>query len=294
MATQPVTTIGAVSTASKPVGDIFTLRAAFKNGDIIVPVSNPYVRIKPVDGKECISFGAVGSMPTDTSHTRWAMTDLGNNYYTITIDPSGMAYGWYDVYYCGDYNDGTGVRRIGISGTIEIQPLDKASYICNRVMSRIADDDMESYLITAPRFHHFKANSMMALMPMAINYFNVTGPTKLEYTIENFSEGESIFIIEHMIAQAMFQKARIAVDNDMYLTDNKSLQQNKFDKYLQLYNIKMAEIKASIVEYKKATPAFGYFQRRAKYPIWVVYAGLSTGTSSLFMGPFQSTTAGYF
>ena len=293
-ATQPITSPGSESTTQKPVGDIFTLRAAFKNNDIIVPVANPYFRMKPVDGQDCIPFSPVGAMPLDASRTKWAMSDLGNNYYGITINPDGLAYGWYNVYFCGDYWDGTQNIRKGMMGTIEITELDRASHLCNTVLNRIADDDMESYLITAPRYHHFKSGSLMNLIPAALSYFNVTGPTRNDYTMNTLPADEEVFIVDYMIAQAMFQKARIAIDNDMYLADSKSLQQIKFEKYKSLYDTKIAELKAAIIDFKKANPAFGQFQRRSKYPVWVIYSGLSTGASSLFMGPFQSSVAGYF
>jgi len=280
----PINTRGKSSCSSEKQGDIFTLRCQFKYKDTITNVDNPTLRIMSIDDKSrLLPFVGVGSFPTNPDRTKWAL-EQNSQIYEIQIDPTTMPVGFYSVVFEGSKDIGNNTYRAEIKAVIEIKELSILERIANSVMKRLGDDDINSYLETAGRFHHFKASQIMNYIPEGIFWLNHIGPMLTKYTTDNLPENLEFLIARYVFNQILLLQARISIDNDMQVSDAKSLTQNKYDKYKGLYDMEMNRLKIDVQDYKKAVPILPNAVKRNP---WVAYAfrkGVSTTTKTMFWG----------
>lgn len=273
-------------------GDVFTLRCQFKRDDIAITVTGPRMRMRRKDSEQYVPFRAPGSVPLGTDFTTWSlvMPITGNTVYTIDIDPLSLEEGWYEIMFLGEHAIGAETIHLRLDGTIEITALSRYDRIAHRVLTQVADTDIEDYIDAAGPYLKFRAQTVLTFIADAIQWINVTGPRRDEFTMTSLPESYEWVVQQYAVAMLMFAKARNFIDNDLQISDTHSLAQQKYEKYLRLYEMGMREAKEAAQGVKKAEAGslIAGFKRR-KWPIMYYWRGLATTSSSYWSGSYAWT-----
>ncbi len=276
--------IGRANLRNKIEGLPFDLYAQFFYNGASLTVEEPRFYMFNVDDPETkIAFSAIGSPPLKTDRTEYEPELLmDSQVYKITINPSSLPVGWYKVVWDGMVSMGSDKARFEVSGKIEIADIDRADRLLLRALYRLADEDLNNYILLGDKFHKFKASSLLYFMEEGLQFINISGATQTHFTIESLPEDLEIILVDYMVAASMFRMARLHIDNDLQISDSKSISQSKFDKYKSLYDTKMAEIEKRIVNYKKINPTTGAGHRIPKVPYYILYRSISLSSRNFF------------
>ena len=267
-------------------GDIFQIAAQLKFNGVAVSVSNPTIKFQHYDDQNYMRIQCISSSPVNNDQVEWTMNDSGSGIYYAEVDPLHMPLGWYRVFFTGDYTQGTATRKIQLQGTVEIRSLTREDRILNAVLKLIADDDIEAYYDYAGQYLRFKPSSLLTFMNMGIDYLNSRPPMSTTYDIDSLPKPYDEFLIRYITAKAMFSKARLAIDNDLEVSDSHAIATKYFEKYKSLYNDEMQSITQDVSGYKKMNPeTAGYMHKRNKYPAYLTtYYGVSYASRKFFAG----------
>lgn len=289
--TQSTTVTGPTQLASEQrlEGDVFTLRCQFTRDDIAITVTNPRVRLRRKDSESYVPFRAPGSVPIGTDFTTWTLVPplSGNTVYSVEIDPTSIEDGWYEVIFLGQTMLGTEAINLRLDGVIEITALSRYDRIAHRVLNQVADTDVEDYIAAAGPYLKFRAQTVLSFIADAIQFINVQGPRRDEFTMSSLPTSYEWIVQQYAVAMLMFAKARNFIDNDLQISDTHSLSQQKYEKYLRMYDVALKEAKegAAAVKKSEAGSAIAGFSRR-KWPIMYAWRGLATTSASYWSGSY--------
>ena len=236
------------------LGQPFPVRAIFKYADVAVAVRNPQLQIFDVDSGEARQFTATDSIAINNDRARWRLNQIvgasgsGLMAYDITIDPLSLGEGKYRLKFSGDVVAGTKTIPLVIEGIIGIGFLSRADRIVNYAMELLYDHP-EEYLFK-PQVHQWKASSLFKYLDLAVGWCNNTKPQITTFNLETAPEAFDIFYVHYVVAEAMFARARLGIENDVTINDTRSIQVETYSKYKGLYDVKMAELKDEVSTWK--------------------------------------------
>lgn len=264
-------------------GDVFSLYCRFKMRGIVCSVENPEFRMKHYDSDSYSQIRCLGTSPTQKDLTAWRLrtVDEGNTY-QIEIDPIGLELGWYQIFFIGDYSDGTETKKIVLKDSIEIAALSRRDRILNSALNAMGDKDPEAYFDWTGKFHRFSKGSLMTFLEDGIGWINAQPPQSNNYTMETLPTQFDTFLKKYIFSSAMLEKARLAIDNDLKTSDSHAVSTDYYDKYLRLYEKEIDLLRTQVIDFKKTRPPQGRLRVRERLPGFVVYYGLAYGSRSFF------------
>lgn len=271
----------------------FKLMAIFKYNDMPIVVSNPRLSLLNADGYAKMPFESIDSLPLNAEHTEWQLNTMATgNTYEITIDPLSLPIGLYKAVFEGEIAAGTKTITQRLEGALGINELSKADRLITTALA-ILMDNPEEYLFK-PQIHQFKASNLFKYMEKAIGWFNTTKPILTNYTIDDLPIEAETTIIDYIIAECLFGKARLGIENDVTINDTRSIQITTHEKYMAMYNQLMTQLNQRAIEHKHMIkPAPNSF-RRSRYPLYMMrIVSLMPNFQNVFTIPLTSTTWNY-
>lgn len=261
------------SSANTLLGQPFPVRAIFKYADSPITVKNPKLQIFSVDGGEALQFNATDSHSLQSDHTKWALNQIvgavgsGIAAYEITIDPLSLGEGKYRLKFSGDAQSGSRDVPLVIEGIIGIGFLSRADRIVNYAMELLYDHP-EDYLFK-PQVHQWKASSLFKYLDLAVMWLNAVPPQVTKFTLETAPEEIGVFYVHYVVAEALFARARLGIENDVTINDTRSIQVETHSKYKGMYDAKMQEMVESVKGWKNMNRR-GLLTglARFKYPVY--------------------------
>jgi hypothetical protein len=241
------------------------------------------------DSEAYVPFRAPGSVPLNTDLTEWTLTLplSGSTVYAVDIDPTTLEDGWYEAIFLGSTAVGTETINLRLDGVIEITALSRYDRIAHRILNQVADTDIEDYIAAAGPYLKFRAQTVLTFIADAVQFINVQGPRRDEFTMTSLPLSYEWIVQQYAVAMLMFAKARNFIDNDLQVSDTHSLSQQKYEKYLRMYDIALKEAKeaAAAVKKSEAGAAIAGFNRR-KWPLMYAWRGLATTSASYWSGSY--------
>jgi hypothetical protein len=254
-----------ISSQSELKGMPFTISVIFTYEDSPVEVANPSVQLLTRDGGNVVPFKSLDSGPVEGDASRQVLVKIPTaTAYEITIDPLSIPAGIYSVVFTGTLSDekNTVVQLRGIIGIDELSRTDR---ILVTALANLRDNP-EEYLFK-PQAHQFKAYSLYKFLTSGLQFINAFPPMITNYSVEDLPENFEVFLVDYIVAKSLFGKARIGIENDFQINDNRSIQQETYSKYKGLYDAAMTQLKDSLKNAKQMTRPSPRGFKRNKYPL---------------------------
>ena len=258
-----------ISTQSEVKGQPFKLTVGFYYQGTATAVSNPRVRLLSADSGQVVGFGAVDSFPLMANRTEWELNPATSaNMYEVTIDPLSLGTGLYKAIFQGEMTIGTKTITQEIQGTIGLGELSRADRIVSTALALMMDEP-ESYLFQE-KVHQFKASNLFKFMEKAIMHINIQGSPATTYTIDDLPSNMDAIVIDFIVAMSLFAKARLAIENDVQISDSRSIQTDHHGKYMAMYGALMKEVNDKIASAKATQRPSAQGFRRNRYPWFAI------------------------
>lgn len=254
---------GRVSSQSELKGLPFQVACVFRYSGSPVPVNNPRIRIYSQDSNNIIPFRTMDCLATSGDNTEYILNNLTGYAYSCVIDPLSLPVGVYKVVFSGELDDQQ-KTLLQIQGVIGIEELSRVDRILTTALA-VMMDNPEEYLFK-PQVHQFKAYNLYKYYVSGLQYINAQPTQSTSYSIEDLPENMEVYLVDYIVAKAMFGKARIGVENDFQINDSRSITQETYSKYKGLHDTLMQNLTKGIQDTKKMLRPSSNGHMRSRYP----------------------------
>lgn len=253
------------SSSKELKGMPFPLLCTFYYNGVPITVTDPQVELLSYDDNNVVAFRSLDCLPVSSGSTAFRLNSVAGSttIYSIMVDPLSFPPGVYKVVFSGKMSN-TQATIIQIQGVIGVQELSRLERILVSSLASLMDNP-EEYLFK-PQVHQFKAYNMYSYLENGLQFINVQPPYQTDYILETLPVDYENFLVDYIVANAMFGKARLGIENDFNIADSRSLQVETYSKYKGLYDSKMTFLTASLKGAKSMLRPSPRGFMRSRYP----------------------------